>query len=42
VFAHPDSDQANSVLDIARNMAAQISIRNIQSALSPKMEISIE
>ena len=42
VYAHPDSAEANSVLSIARNMAAQISIRNIQSALAPKMEISIE
>jgi ATP-binding protein involved in chromosome partitioning len=42
VYAHPDSAEAKCVLDIARNMAAQISIRNIQAALSPKMEISIE
>ncbi len=42
VYAHPDSAEANCVLDIARNMAAQISIRNIQAALAPKMEISIE
>jgi len=42
VYAHPDSEQANCVLGIARNMAAQISIRNIEAAFAPKMEISLE
>ena len=42
VYAHPDSEQAASILGIAQNLAAQISIKNIEAAFSPKMEISLE
>lgn len=39
VHALPDSEQTNCILEIARNMAAQISIQNINAALQPKLEI---
>ncbi len=35
----PDSENAKCLLSIAQNLAAQVSIRNIQSALEPEMEI---
>ncbi len=38
-FDIPDSENAKCLLSIVRNLAAQVSIKNIQSALQPEMEI---
>lgn len=42
VYDLPDSEHASSIIGIAQNLAAQISIRNIEAASKPKMEIVIE
>lgn len=42
VNEHPDSENAKVIIEIAKNLAAQISISNIQSAMKPKMEIVVE
>ncbi|MCK6613466.1 MAG: iron-sulfur cluster carrier protein ApbC [Ignavibacteriales bacterium] len=42
VVEHPDSENAKIIISIAQNLAAQISIRNIDAAMKPKMEIVIE
>lgn len=39
VHALPDSEQTACILSIARNMAAQISMQNINAAMQPKLEI---
>jgi ATP-binding protein involved in chromosome partitioning len=40
VFSEPDSEEAKKIIDISRNLAAQISISNL-SANSPKIEIDL-
>ncbi len=42
VYDIPDSENAKALLDIAQNLAAQVSIQNIQSAMQPEMEISLD
>lgn len=42
VVEHPDSENAKVIIEIAQNLAAQISIKNIDAASKPKMEIVIE
>lgn len=42
VVEHPDSENAIVIIEIAQNLAAQISIKNIEAATNPKMEIVIE
>lgn len=39
VIADPDCEETKKVFEIARNMAAQISIRNINTPVIPKIEI---
>jgi ATP-binding protein involved in chromosome partitioning len=39
VIADPDCEETKKIMEIARNMAAQISIRNINSPIIPKIEI---
>lgn len=39
VVADPDCEESRKILEIARNMAAQISIRNINAPIIPKIEI---
>ncbi|MCE1189640.1 MAG: iron-sulfur cluster carrier protein ApbC [Ignavibacteria bacterium] len=39
VYDMPDSDHAKCILEIAQNMAAQVSINNINAALQPKLDI---
>lgn len=39
VVADPDCEESRKILEIARNMAAQISIRNINTPIIPKIEI---
>ncbi|NUN07879.1 MAG: iron-sulfur cluster carrier protein ApbC [Ignavibacteriaceae bacterium] len=41
VYDLPDSEHAASIIEISQNMAAQISIININKASSPKLEIEI-
>ncbi|MCC6549112.1 MAG: hypothetical protein IT279_03475, partial [Ignavibacteriaceae bacterium] len=42
VVEYPDSENAKVIIEIAQNLAAQISIKNIDAASKPKMEIVIE
>lgn len=42
VHEYADSENAKAIIEIAKNLAAQISISNIQSAMKPKMEIVVE
>ncbi|NPV11540.1 MAG: iron-sulfur cluster carrier protein ApbC [Ignavibacteria bacterium] len=39
VIADPDCEETRKIMEIARNMAAQISIRNINAPIIPKIEI---
>ena len=39
VIADPDCEETKKIMEIARNMAAQISIRNINAPVIPKIEI---
>lgn len=39
VIVDPDCEESKKILEIARNMAAQISIRNINAPVVPKIEI---
>lgn len=39
VVADPDCEESRKIMEIARNMAAQISIRNINAPIIPKIEI---
>ena len=39
VFDTPDSEQAKIITEIARNLAAQINLRNLSDETSSKMEI---
>ncbi len=39
VVADPDCEESKKIMEIARNMAAQISIRNINAPIIPKIEI---
>jgi ATP-binding protein involved in chromosome partitioning len=39
VVADPDCEESKKIMEIARNMAAQISIRNINAPVIPKIEI---
>ncbi|MFQ5799632.1 MAG: Mrp/NBP35 family ATP-binding protein, partial [Bacteroidota bacterium] len=41
VVQNPESEQAKAVFSIARNMAAQISIRHLSAAETPKVDIQI-
>ncbi|MEE9225424.1 MAG: iron-sulfur cluster carrier protein ApbC [Bacteroidota bacterium] len=41
VIQNPESEQAKAVFSIARNMAAQISIRHLSGAETPKLDIQI-
>lgn len=41
VVQNPESEQAKAVFSIARNMAAQISIRHLSGAETPKLDIQI-
>lgn len=42
IFEMPESENSLLISDIAKNLAAQISIKNIESALQPEIEISME
>lgn len=39
VIADPDCEETKKIMEIARNMAAQISIRNVNAPIIPKIEI---
>lgn len=39
VIEHPECEEAKKIQEIARNMAAQVSIRNVSSPIIPKIEI---
>ncbi len=39
VYAEPESDQAQVIRSIARNLAAQVSIQNVDGIKAPKVEI---
>ncbi|MGE5313611.1 MAG: iron-sulfur cluster carrier protein ApbC [Acidobacteriota bacterium] len=41
VESDPDSPQAKTIMDIARQLAAQVSISNLAMAASPEVEISL-
>jgi ATP-binding protein involved in chromosome partitioning len=39
VIADPDCEETKKIMEIARNMAAQVSIRNVNAPIIPKIEI---
>ncbi len=42
IFEMPDSENSILISEIAKNLAAQVSIKNIENAFQPEIEISVE